>query len=111
VLRRSRLLAFGAAAALVLAGLACAALVPGVLGGALATALIGIGLVLATSLVFFEIGLSEDRERELEADDAHDGRPPSPAAGADRAPHRARPPEQPESRRLPRRRRIPRRPD
>jgi len=109
VLRRSRLLAFGAAAVLVLAGLACAAFVPGVLGGALATALIGIGLVLATSLVFFEIGLSEDRERELEEADAHDGRRAS--AGADRGPHHTRPPEQPQSRRLPRRRRIPRRPD
>jgi hypothetical protein len=108
VLRRSRLLAFGAAAVIVVAGLVCAAFVPGVLGGALATALIGIGLVLATSLVFFEIGLSEDRDRELEEEDSR-GRA-APGAGADRGPHRTRPPEQPQSRRLPRTRRIPRRP-
>jgi hypothetical protein len=106
VLRRVRLLAFGAAAILVVAGLACAAFVPGVLGGALATALIGIGLVLATSLVFFEIGLSEDRERELAEENVHDG-----ARGADPGPHHPRPSESPEARRLPRRRRIPRRPD
>ena len=106
MLRRFRLLAFGAAAVLVVAGLACAAFVPGVLGGALATALIGVGLVLATSLVFFEIGLSEDRERELEEENAHDG-----ARGAAPGPHHTRPPEPPEARRLPRRRRIPRRPD
>ncbi|HWK16934.1 MAG TPA: hypothetical protein VNR66_05725 [Solirubrobacteraceae bacterium] len=104
--RRVRLLAFGAAAILVVGGLACAAFVPGVLGGALATALIGIGLVLATSLVFFEIGLSEDRERELAEENGHDG-----ARGADRGPRHPRPPESPEARRLPRRRRIPRRPD
>jgi hypothetical protein len=96
---------------LVVAGLACAGFVPGLLGGALATALIGIGLVLATSLVFFEIGLSEDRERELEEAEARDDRRASAGAGADRAPHRTRPPEQPQSRRLARRRRMPRRPD
>jgi hypothetical protein len=106
VLRRVRLLAFGAAAILVVAGLACAAFVPGVLGGALATALIGVGLVLATSLVFFEIGLSEDRERELAEENTHDG-----ARGADGDPHHTRLAEPRESRRLPRRRRIPRRPD
>lgn len=96
---------------IVVAGLVCAAFVPGVLGGALATALIGIGLVLATSLVFFEIGLSEDRDRELAEEDSRGGAGPSAGAGADRGPHHARPPEQPQSRRLPRTRRIPRRPD
>ncbi len=106
MLRRFRLLGFGAAAVVVVAGLACAAFVPGALGGALATALIGIGLVLATSLVFFEIGLSEDRERELEQENAHEG-----ARGADRRHVHSRPPEPPASRRLARRRRIPRRPD
>ncbi|MFZ0042532.1 MAG: hypothetical protein WAK93_14565, partial [Solirubrobacteraceae bacterium] len=35
----------------------------GTLGGTLATVLIGLGLVLAVSLVFYEVGLTEDRDR------------------------------------------------
>lgn len=107
MLPRSRLLAFGAAAVLAVAGLACAAFVPGVLGGALATALIGIGLVLATSLVFLEIGLSEDRDREL---DEKGGRGRG-SEGSERGQHHNRPPEQPRPGRRRRARRIPRRPD
>lgn len=60
---RSRIAAFGSAAALVLAGIACALVVGGGAGPILAFVLIGLGLVLATSLVFLEVGLSEDRDR------------------------------------------------
>jgi hypothetical protein len=60
---RSRFLAFGSAGLLVVAGGICAAVVRGLLGELLAIVLISLGLVAATSLVFLEIGLSEDRER------------------------------------------------
>jgi len=64
--KRSRIVAFGSAGLLVIAGGACAALIGGETGQVLALALIGIGLVQATSLVFLEIGLGEDRERARE---------------------------------------------
>lgn len=64
--RRSRILWFGSAALLVLAGIAGAIAFGGTLGQVLALALIGLGLVLATGLVFLEVGLSEDRERSRE---------------------------------------------
>jgi len=64
VARRSRILAYGAAGLLVVAGAACGALIDGVVGQALAIALITAGLGAALLLVFYEVGLSEDRERE-----------------------------------------------
>ena len=59
---RARILAFGSAAALVVAGAACAALVGGVVGEILTIVLISAGLGGALLLVFLEIGLSEERE-------------------------------------------------
>jgi hypothetical protein len=64
--RRSRITAFGSAALLVVAGVAGAIAFSGTLGQVIALVLIGVGLVLATSLVFLEVGLSEDRERARE---------------------------------------------
>ena len=61
--RRSRILAFGAAGVLVLAGVVCAALVAGSTGEVLATALLSVGLVGVVVLAFLEVGLSEDRAR------------------------------------------------
>jgi hypothetical protein len=58
-----RSLRYGASAALVLAGVACGALISGTTGGTLATALIGLGLLGIVSLIFYEVGLSEDRDR------------------------------------------------
>jgi hypothetical protein len=63
VASRSRFLAFGSAAGLVVAGLLCAVLVGGLAGEVLALALVSLGLGGAVLLVFFEVGLSEDRER------------------------------------------------
>jgi hypothetical protein len=63
VSRRSRVLSFGGAAALVVAGIVCAVVIAGGAGQLLALVLIGLGLVVAVSLVFYEVGLSEDRER------------------------------------------------
>ena len=59
---RSRILAFGLAGALVIAGGACAALVEGVTGEVLTIVLISAGLGGALLLVFLEIGLSEERD-------------------------------------------------
>jgi len=58
----ARVLAFGSAAALVVAGSICAALVGGQTGEVLAIGLITLGLGAALLLVFLEVGLSEERE-------------------------------------------------
>jgi hypothetical protein len=63
VSRRSRIVGFGSAGLLVLAGIACAVAFGGTLGQNLAFVLVALGLVLATSLVFYEVGLTEDRAR------------------------------------------------
>jgi hypothetical protein len=60
---RLRVLTFGGAGLLVVAGVACAVAIGGGAGQILAPVLVGIGFVLAVSLVFYEVGLSEDRDR------------------------------------------------
>jgi hypothetical protein len=62
-----RIVAYGLAAALIVAGAVCAALVGGETGEALALILIGLGFVGIIGLAFLEVGLSEDRERERAA--------------------------------------------
>ena len=64
--RRSRIIGFGSAGMLVVAGIACAFAFSGSLGQNLAFVLVALGLVLATSLVFYEVGLTEDRSRARE---------------------------------------------
>ncbi len=64
--RRSRIRAYGSAGLLVALGIVGAIVFGGTLGQVLAFVLIALGLVTATSLVFLEVGLSEDRERERE---------------------------------------------
>ena len=64
--RRSRIVGFGSAGVLVLAGIASAFVFSGGLGQNLAFALVALGLVLGTSLVFYEVGLTEDRSRARE---------------------------------------------
>lgn len=63
---RSRVIAFGSAAMLVVAGALCLALVGGLTGQVLAIVLMSLGLGGAVTLAFLEIGLSEDRERARE---------------------------------------------
>jgi hypothetical protein len=63
---RTRILAFGTAAAVAIAGGLCAALISGLVGQLLAFVLISFGLGGAVLLVFLEVGLSEDRERARE---------------------------------------------
>jgi O-antigen/teichoic acid export membrane protein len=57
-------LRFGAAALLIVAGAICALAIGGVVGDALGIGLVAVGLVAVVSLVFYEIGLGEDRDRE-----------------------------------------------
>jgi hypothetical protein len=64
--RRSRIAGFGSAGLLVLLGIGCAVIFSGTLGQNLAFVLVALGLVLATSLVFYEVGLTEDRARARE---------------------------------------------
>ena len=63
---RTRVLAFGSAGALVVAGAICAAVVPGLIGQLLTIVLMSLGFGGAVLLVFLEVGLSEDRERARE---------------------------------------------
>ena len=64
--RRSRIVGFGSAGVLVIAGIASAVVFSGGLGQNLAFALVALGLVLGTSLVFYEVGLTEDKDRARE---------------------------------------------
>jgi hypothetical protein len=63
---RARVLAFGSAGALVIAGAICAAVVPDLIGQLLTIVLLSLGLGGALLLVFLEVGLSEDHERARE---------------------------------------------
>jgi hypothetical protein len=67
VSRRTRTLGYGASTAVALVGVACGALIPGSAGGTAATVLVGVGLVGVVSLMFYEVGLTEDRERAARA--------------------------------------------
>ena len=69
--RRQRKRAFGLAATLVLAGAVCAILVGGVTGEVLTIVLMSLGLGGGLLLVFYEIGVGEERElaREQERRD------------------------------------------
>ncbi|HSC02506.1 MAG TPA: hypothetical protein VLC49_04280 [Solirubrobacteraceae bacterium] len=68
--RRSRIVGFGSAVLLVLAGAVCAVAVGAGLGAPLALVLISLGCVEAVSLVFAEVGFSEDRQRARDAERA-----------------------------------------
>jgi hypothetical protein len=63
--RRTRVLAYGAAAVMTLGGIA-AAVAGGLVGQVFAIALITLGLGAALLLVFYEVGLSEEREQARE---------------------------------------------
>jgi hypothetical protein len=65
--RRGRVVGYGSALLLVLIGVALGIVVGGTFGGVLALVLVGLGFVQAVALVFYEVGLSEDRERARQA--------------------------------------------
>jgi hypothetical protein len=82
---RARIGAYGSAGLSIVTGVACAVVLGGGIGAALALALVGIGLVAITSLAFLEVGLSEDRAREREERRTPDrGQAFGTAAGGDR---------------------------
>jgi hypothetical protein len=68
VARNTRIVAYGSAAALVVAGILCAVLVPGLPGEVLTIVLMSLGLAGALLLVFLEIGLGEERDLAREAE-------------------------------------------
>jgi hypothetical protein len=63
---RTRLISFGAGALTVVAGVIAAPLLGGVTGEAVSIALYSLGGIAIVSLVFLEVGLSEDRDRARE---------------------------------------------
>lgn len=83
---RSRIVAYGTAGMLVLAGVVCALLVSGVTGQVLTIVLLSLGLGGLVLLVFLEIGLSEERDLARE----HDRR--QRELGTERPKRRPRPP-------------------
>jgi hypothetical protein len=85
---RARILAFGSAAVLVIAGGATAALVRGLTGEVLTIVLIASGLGGALLLVFLEIGLGE--ERDLARDEERRRRRERQALDASRHPRSTR---------------------
>jgi hypothetical protein len=91
--RRGRIIAFGSAAALVVVGGVCAALIEGLTGELIGLALITLGLGAAVLLVFFEVGLSEDRELAREEERRH--QQAVKHDGAERPPRRPRRPRRP----------------
>jgi hypothetical protein len=92
VSRQTRVIRYGASIAVALVGVACGALIPGTAGGTAATVLVGIGLVGVVSLLFYEVGLTEDRDRERERRrlGRDDGAPPSRNGAAPHPPRAAR---------------------
>ena len=81
---RGRIVSFGSAGVLVLVGSLLAVLLGGEAGQILALVLIGLGLVSATGLVFLEVGLSEDRERERDRQRERERQRPRPWRRPDR---------------------------
>jgi hypothetical protein len=80
--RQARILSFGSAAVLVVAGAVCIAVFGSTAGQVAGMVLIGLGLVLATGLVFLEVGLSEDRDRARSAARQQADERPRPVHGA-----------------------------
>jgi hypothetical protein len=74
---RARIISYGSALLLVVAGVVVLAAIGGTAAQVVASVLIGLGFIAATGLVFLEVGLSEDRERERETQ-ASGRRPPRP---------------------------------
>lgn len=83
-----RALRYWSAILVVVIGIICGATIPGTLGGTVCTAIVGIGLVTIISMVFYDVGLSEDRDREgerrrrrLDQDRPPDSSPPATGQG------------------------------
>ncbi|HKN94143.1 MAG TPA: hypothetical protein VJU60_07420 [Thermoleophilaceae bacterium] len=66
---RERIRAYGGAAGLAVVGGICGFLVPGLVGQIIRLTLITLAMGAVVILVFYEIGLSEDKEREREEEE------------------------------------------
>jgi hypothetical protein len=66
VSRRARLKAYGSAALAAVAGSVCAAVAGSLALQAIGYTALGLGLGAIVLLIFYEVGLSEDRERAAE---------------------------------------------
>jgi hypothetical protein len=64
--RKGRAVGYGSAVVLVLVGVGLGVAFGGTFGQVVALVLVGLGLVQIVALVFYEVGLSEDRERARE---------------------------------------------
>jgi hypothetical protein len=69
VTRRERIRAYGSAAGLVVVGVICGFAVPGLVGDVIRLTLITLGMGAVLLLVFYEIGLSEDKARAREEEE------------------------------------------
>jgi hypothetical protein len=87
--RRMRVLSFGSAVALIVAGVVVDGAITGIGAEAVAIALMSLGGIGVVALLFLEVGLSEDRERARERAQA---REPRPAATPQRPLRTRRPP-------------------
>jgi hypothetical protein len=86
-----RFLRYLIAILIVVAGVCCGAVIPGTTGGTICTALVGIGLVAVVSLVFYDVGLTEDREQERQRRRLDRlAQDPSTRTGEDGEPHQTR---------------------
>jgi uncharacterized membrane protein len=65
--RRQRVIAYGSAAAFAVLGLLCAIVISGMTAEVIGWTAFTLGFGAIVLLVFYEIGLSEDRDREREA--------------------------------------------
>jgi hypothetical protein len=72
VTARNRLLWFGGSGLVIVLGVVAGGLIGGVTGEAIMIALVSVGGIAIVSLVFFEVGLSEDRERARDAAQARE---------------------------------------
>jgi hypothetical protein len=63
---RSRVIGYGGAAVLVVVGIVGGVIFGGTFGQLFALVVVSLGLIQAVALVFYEVGLSEDRERARE---------------------------------------------
>ena len=70
------MLSYGSAGLFVVTGVVSGVLVGGLAGELSALVLISVGFVGAVLLVFYEIGLSEDRERAADAERPPEDEPP-----------------------------------
>jgi len=81
-----RALRYWGAIVLVVVGVICGATIPGTLGGTICTAIVGLALIAIVSMVFYDVGLTEDRDRERarrrqDLDDGGSSRNGAPLSG------------------------------